>query len=80
MDLGKNDEAETNFKLAINGFDQRKNLFRLNQCLGVYAGFMKKLGKNEQAKRAEELAEKVRDTAGKQQHHGDIFPSTLLRA
>ena len=33
---------------------------------------MKKLGKNEQAKRAEELAEKVRDTAGTPEHHGDI--------
>jgi tetratricopeptide (TPR) repeat protein len=80
QELGKNDEAETNFKQSIVGFEQRKNLPRLADALFVYSSFLRSQGRNELAKKAEELSQKVHASAGTTRPSHDIFPSTLLRA
>jgi tetratricopeptide (TPR) repeat protein len=80
QELGKNDEAESNFKQAVYGFEQRKNYLRMADSLETYAAFLTKLGKGAQAKKASQLAAHIRETTKQQHHPCDIFPATLLRA
>ena len=79
QEMDKNAEAETNFKQAISGFEQRKNLPRLADALTAYGAFLKKQGRNDQAMNADKVAKDVRAVAGVDKPK-DIFPSTLLRA
>ena len=78
-ETGKTAEAETNFKLAIGGFEQRRNFRRMADALLAFAAFLKKNSKAGQAKKVEELGAQIRDQHGSEPT-GDIFAATLLRA
>ncbi|HEY9777096.1 MAG TPA: tetratricopeptide repeat protein [Planktothrix sp.] len=80
QEMGKNDEADNNFKDASYGFEQRKNYPRLAESLEAYAAFLTKLGKSAQAKRASQLATHIRETTKQNQQSSDLFSATLLRA
>lgn len=80
MQQDKNAEAETNFKAAIYGFEQRKNYARLAEALDAYAGLLRKLNRSDEAAKTTSLAEQVRKTHKAHEHPNDIFPATLLRA
>lgn len=79
-ETGKLAEAETNMKLAIGGFEQRKNLPRLADALTIYSAFLNKQNRPDHARRAQELAEKIKSSLLPHHKCDDIFPATLLRA
>jgi len=78
-EMGKTAEAETNFKQAVTGFEQRKNYRRMADAVLAFGSFLKKNGKQAQAKKAEELGAQIREGHGSDPT-GDIFSATLLRA
>jgi tetratricopeptide (TPR) repeat protein len=80
QEMGKNDEADNNFKDASYGFEQRKNYPRLAESLEAYSAFLGKQGKSAQAKKASQLATHIRETTKQDQPPSDLFSATLLRA
>ncbi len=76
----KNPEAEAQYKLAIEGFRQRRNMPRLGTCLESFAGLLKKMGKDKDAKAMSEFAEKYVKVQHGYEESEAFFPSTLLRA
>lgn len=76
----KNPEAEAQYKLAIEGFRQRRNMPRLGTCLESFAGLLKKMGREKDAKAMNELAEKYVKVQHGYEESEAFFPSTLLRA
>jgi len=79
-DLSKPDLADKAFQETIRGLKQRHAVKRLSDCLARYADFLKKQGRDDEARRAEEQADHYRAYATTQSRSEDIFPSTLLRA
>lgn len=79
--LDKKKEADDNFKLAVKGFEQRKNYHRLHACLKDYAEFLKKDGKSNEAETVLKEARRYSELSGQTAEPDDeIFPATLLRA
>jgi tetratricopeptide (TPR) repeat protein len=76
--LGKDKEAETAYKQAIEGLHKRRDYKRLADCLDSFAGFLQKAGQPSQSELASKRARLIRQTYGK--FDQDIFPATLLRA
>lgn len=79
-DQGKAPEADKAYQEAIEGFEYRRTLPRLAQCLDSYAAFLKKNNRADEAGKASLRAEKMREISKDWNHSQDMFPSTLLRA
>lgn len=75
---GKDKEAETAYRQAIEGLENRRDFRRLAECLESFAGFLQKTGQTAQAEKASQRARLVQQAYGASDH--DIFPATLLRA
>jgi len=76
----KNAEAEAQYKLAIEGFRQRRNMPRLGTCLESFASLLKKLGREKDAKAMLDFAEQFVKVQHGYEESEAFFPSTLLRA
>lgn len=76
----KNAEAEAQYKLAIEGFRQRRNMPRLGTCLESFAALLKKMGREKDAKAMVDFAEKYAKVQHGYEESEAFFPSTLLRA
>lgn len=75
---GKDKEAETAFRQAIEGLEQRRDYGRLVHCLTSFAAFLKKAGQTSEAEKVSKRAHLLGDAFTNGDH--DIFPATLLRA
>jgi tetratricopeptide (TPR) repeat protein len=76
--MGKDQEADTAYRQAIEGLHKRRDYKRLADCLDSFAGFLQKVGKGGESELASQRARLIRQTYGK--FDQDIFPATLLRA
>jgi tetratricopeptide (TPR) repeat protein len=76
----KNAEAEAQYKLAIEGFRQRRNMPRLGTCLENFAILLKKQGREKDAKAMQDFADKFITVQHGYEDSEAFFPSTLLRA
>lgn len=77
---GKTQEAETNFKQAVAGFRQRRNLPRLGTCLETFAAFLAKSGRKEESEEIAHQAKMFKQMPRDEEKAEDFFPATLLRA
>lgn len=77
---GKTAEAEKAYKEAIEGFEYRRNIPRLVECMESYAAFLIKGERKDEGAKLKARADKMRALVKDYHDHGDIFPSTLLRA
>lgn len=79
--LDKKKEADENFRLAIKGFEQRKNYSRLYACLKDYAEFLKKDSRPDEADAILKESSRYNELSASAEEPDDqIFPATLLRA
>ncbi|MCC7528797.1 MAG: tetratricopeptide repeat protein [Candidatus Melainabacteria bacterium] len=76
----KNAEAEAQYKLAIEGFRQRRNMPRLGTCLQNFAILLKKQGRENDAKAMQDLSDKFITVQHGYEDSEAFFPSTILRA
>lgn len=76
----KNAEAEAQYKLAIEGFRQRRNMPRLGTCLESFAALLKKLGREKDAKAMLDFAEKFIKVQHGYEDSEAFFAATLMRA
>lgn len=73
-------EAEAQFKLAIEGFRQRRNVPRLGTCLQSYSDYLKKVGRDKDAASMAAFAQQYKDASLGYEESAAFFPATLLRA
>lgn len=76
----KNAEAEAQYKLAIEGFRQRRNMPRLGTCLQSFAALLKKLGREKDAKAMSDMSEQFIKVQHGYEDSESFFSATLLRA
>ncbi len=76
----KNPEAEAQYKIAIEGFRQRRNMPRLGTCLENFSALLKKMGREKDAKAMQDFADKFITVQHGYEESEAFFPSTLLRA
>jgi tetratricopeptide (TPR) repeat protein len=76
----KDAEAEAQYKLAIEGFRQRRNMPRLGTCLENFAILLKKQGREKDAKAMQDLSDKFITVRHGYEKSEAFFPSTILRA
>lgn len=76
----KNAESEAQYKLAIEGFRQRRNMPRLGTCLESFAELLKKMGREKDAKAMLDFAAEFVKVQHGYEESEEFFPSTLLRA
>lgn len=79
-DQNKPKEAEASFIAAINGFEKRRNLPRLADCLRSYAELLTKQGLKDKAEALVAKAEEYEEKSAGLSYSGAIFTSTLLKA
>lgn len=79
-DQGKPKEAEAAFLEAIKGFEKRRNLPRLADCLRSYAELLTKQGLKGKAEAIEAKAQEFEEKSTGLSYSGAIFTSTLLKA
>jgi tetratricopeptide (TPR) repeat protein len=77
---GKTVEAEKAYKEAIEGFEYRHNIPRLVECMESYAALLSKGDRKDEGAKLKKRADKMRELVKDCHPHGDMFPSTLLRA
>ena len=80
QDQGKAKEAETAYLEAIKGFEHRRNLPRLADCLRSYAELLKSQKLSERADEILAKAEAIEERAEGLSFSGALFTSTLLKA
>jgi len=80
QEQGKTAEAEKAYKEAIEGFEYRRNIPRLVECLESYADFLSKGERKSEGAKLKTRADKMRELVKDCHDKGDMFPSTLLRA
>lgn len=80
QDQGKAKEAETAYLEAIKGFEHRRNLPRLADCLRSYAELLKSQKLSERADEIIAKAEAIEERAEGLSFSGALFTSTLLKA
>ena len=80
QDEGKPNEAEKAFLAAIKGFEKRRNLVRLADCLKSYAELLKAQNKSDEALQILEKASKIENNSKGLSYSGALFTTTLLKA
>jgi tetratricopeptide (TPR) repeat protein len=77
---GKKEEAVKLYQSACAGYEQRRNYWRLSDCLTRYGEFLRKENRKEEATNALNQAKKFKEFAVCMNPHEDLFSATLLRA
>lgn len=76
----KTAEAEGQFKQAVEGFWQRRNMARLSACLESFGQFLAKAGRKADSEAILSQARRFKDIPSAYTDAEEFFPSTLLRA
>lgn len=80
QDEGKPHEAEKSYLDAIKGFENRRNLLRLADCMRSYAELLKSQKNDEEASKLLEEAKQIEENSEGLSYSGALFTSTLLKA